>query len=58
MVSLEDFDRYVEEHGIVEKDLPQAFAQWLANLAGHPIIGEPADGRGPKFTAEPEGLHS
>jgi hypothetical protein len=51
--SLADFDRYVEEHGIPEKDLPEAFAQWLANLTGGTITGEPADGEGPTFKAEP-----
>jgi hypothetical protein len=56
VVSLEDFDRYVEERGIAEEDLPRAFGQWLANLAGHPITGEPADGRGPTFTAKAEDM--
>jgi hypothetical protein len=29
-VSLADFDRYVEEHGIPEEDYPAAFALWIA----------------------------
>jgi hypothetical protein len=55
VASFEDFDRYVEERGIAEEDLPQAFAHWLANLAGHPMTGEPVDVDGPTFTPEPEG---
>jgi hypothetical protein len=37
-----------------EKDLPEAFAQWLANLTGRTITGEPAGRSGPTFRAEPE----
>ena len=33
-VSLADFDRYVEEHGIPEEDYPAAFAQWIAEATG------------------------
>jgi hypothetical protein len=31
---LEDFDRYIEEHGISEEDYPAAFAVWLAEMTG------------------------
>lgn len=47
MVSFEDFDRYVEERGIADEDLPQAFAQWLAAISGETIIGERVSGEGP-----------
>jgi hypothetical protein len=30
MESLEDFDRYVEEHGIPREHYPAAFALWIA----------------------------
>jgi hypothetical protein len=56
VVSLEDFDRYCEEHDVQPGEYRVAFAQWLANLAGHPITGEPADGQGPTVNAEPEGV--
>jgi hypothetical protein len=55
---LADFDRDVEENGIAEKDLPKAFAQWLANIAGHPITGEPVDGDGPVVRGEPNDLQA
>ena len=35
--SLADFDRYVEEHGIPEKDYPAAFALWIAEVTGGPV---------------------
>jgi hypothetical protein len=28
------FDRYLEEHGIPEKDWPAAFALWIAEVTG------------------------
>ena len=31
---LEDFDRYVDEHGIPEEDYPAAFALWIAEITG------------------------
>jgi hypothetical protein len=37
VVSLEDFDRYVEEHGIPEEDYPAAFARWIAEVTGGPV---------------------
>jgi hypothetical protein len=50
-VSLADFDRYVEEHGIPEEDYPAAFAQRIAEITGGPVprfekVGReaPADG--------------
>ena len=52
-VSLADFDRHVAEHGIAEKELPEAFAQWHANATGKPITGEPV-GEGTTVRAEPE----
>jgi hypothetical protein len=36
-LSLADFDRYVEEHGIPEEDYPAAFALWLAETTGGPV---------------------
>jgi hypothetical protein len=54
VVSLEDFDRYVEEHDVQPGQDGVAFAQWLADLAGRPITAEPADGQGSTFTVEPE----
>jgi hypothetical protein len=30
MPGLDDFDRYVAEHGIPEEEYPAAFAQWIA----------------------------
>jgi hypothetical protein len=53
MPGFEDFDRYVEEHGIAEGDLGEAFAQWLANVAGGPIIGGQA-GEVPTVVAIPD----
>jgi hypothetical protein len=38
-VSLADFDRYVEEHGIPEEDWPAAFALWIAEVTGGPVPG-------------------
>jgi hypothetical protein len=35
-LSLTDFDRYVEEHGIPEEDYPAAFALWIAERTGGP----------------------
>jgi hypothetical protein len=35
--SLAAFDRYVEEHGIPEEDIPAAFAAWIAEKAGGPV---------------------
>ena len=34
---VEDFDRYVEEHGIPEQDYPEAFALWIAEVTGGPV---------------------
>jgi len=31
-----DFDRYVAEHNIPEKDWPEAFARWIAEQTGRP----------------------
>jgi hypothetical protein len=50
-----NFDRYVEEHDVQPGQYGTAFAQWLANIVGRPITGEPADGKGPTVTAQPEG---
>jgi hypothetical protein len=36
-LSLADFDRYLEEHGITEEDYPAAFAQWIAEIRGGPV---------------------
>jgi hypothetical protein len=37
MPSLDDFDRYVDEHGIPEEDYPAAFALWIAEVTGGPV---------------------
>jgi hypothetical protein len=34
---LADFDRYIEEHGILEEDDPAAFALWIAEVTGGPV---------------------
>jgi hypothetical protein len=34
VASLEDFDRYVAEHGIPEEGWPAAFARWIAERTG------------------------
>jgi hypothetical protein len=36
-LSLADFDRYVDEHGIPEEDWPAAFAQLIAEKTGGPV---------------------
>jgi hypothetical protein len=35
--SLDDFDRYVAEHGIPSEDYPAAFALWIAERTGGPV---------------------
>jgi hypothetical protein len=37
VVSLEDFDRYVEQHDIPEEDYPATFALWIAERTGGPV---------------------
>jgi hypothetical protein len=37
MAGLDDFDRYLEEHGIPEEHYPAAFALWLAEVTGGPV---------------------
>jgi hypothetical protein len=34
---LADFDRYIEEHGILEEDDPAALALWIAEVTGGPV---------------------
>jgi hypothetical protein len=36
-LSLADFDRYVEDHGIPEEDAPAVFARWIAERTGGPV---------------------
>jgi hypothetical protein len=36
-LSLADFDRYIEEHGIPEEHWPAAFALWIAEVTGGPV---------------------
>jgi hypothetical protein len=50
-LSLANFDRYIEEHGIPEEHYPAAFAQWIAERTSGPVPRfekvereEPADG--------------
>ena len=35
--NLTGFDRYVEERGIPEDDVPAAFALWIAERTGGPV---------------------
>ena len=35
-----DFDRYCDEHGISESELPMAFAAWLHEISGGEWEGE------------------
>ena len=35
--SLDDFDRYVEEHRIPAENWPAAFALWIAEVTGGPV---------------------
>jgi hypothetical protein len=42
VASFEDFDRYCEKHGVQPGQYGAAFAQWLADVAGRPITGEPS----------------
>jgi hypothetical protein len=36
-ISLAEFDRYVEEHGIPVEEYPAAFARWIAETTGGPV---------------------
>ena len=36
MAGFEDFDRYIAEHNIPEKEWPEAFAHWIAEQTGGP----------------------
>jgi hypothetical protein len=35
--NVDDFDRYVEEHGISKEEYPAAFALWIAEVTGGPL---------------------
>ena len=35
--NVDDFDRYVEEHGIPKEEYPAAFALWIAEVTGGPV---------------------
>jgi hypothetical protein len=37
MSGLDDFDRYVDEHGIPGDHYPAAFALWVAEVTGGPV---------------------
>jgi hypothetical protein len=37
MLGLDDFDRYVDEHGIPREHYPAAFALWIAEKTGGPV---------------------
>jgi hypothetical protein len=37
MPGLNDFDRYVDEHGIPSEHYPAAFALWIAEVTGGPV---------------------
>jgi hypothetical protein len=39
MPGLEDFDRYVAEHGIPREHCPAGFALWIAEKTGGPCRG-------------------
>ena len=52
-MSMEEFDRWAAERGIPPDDLPDAFAQWLANQTGAPVVGR-SEGEDPTVVAVPE----
>jgi hypothetical protein len=52
-VDFSDFDRYVAEHNVPPEDYGEAFADWLAQETGEPIIGGPA-GEAPSVVALPD----
>jgi hypothetical protein len=35
--NVDDFDRYVEEHGIPKEEYPAAFALWIGEVTGGPL---------------------
>jgi hypothetical protein len=57
VASFEDFDRYCEKHGVQPGQYGAAFAQWLADVAGRPVTGEPVDD-GPVVRGEPNDLQA
>lgn len=48
-----EFDRYVAENEIPDDELGEAFADWLAQQTGAPVIGGPA-GEPPSVVALPD----
>jgi hypothetical protein len=53
MADLSDFDRYVEEHDVAPDEIGEAFADWLAQQTGQPVIGGPV-GEAPTVIALPD----
>lgn len=52
-MSVSDFERYCDEHGIASEDEPTAFAGWLAQRTGTVVIGGPVD-EPPEIVAVPD----
>lgn len=44
MTDYSDFDRYMAERGLGIEDAPQAFADWLTEKTGEPVVGMSAEG--------------
>ena len=57
MPGLEDFDRYVAEHGIPEESYPAALALWYAEATGEPVPRfEKVERETPDFVIEGDDL--
>jgi hypothetical protein len=52
-MSWADFDRWLQENGIPEREAPEFFAQWLADTTGDVIVGGPV-GEAPSVVAIPD----
>jgi hypothetical protein len=50
---MQEFERWAAERGIPPGDHPDAFAQWLANQTGTPVVGRSSD-EGPTVVAVPD----
>lgn len=44
MIDASDFDRFVDERGYTPDEIPQAFADWLAEKTGDRVIGASTEG--------------
>jgi hypothetical protein len=52
-MSMEEFERWAAGRDIAPEELPDAFAQWLANQTGAPVVGRSAR-EDPTVVAVPE----